>query len=460
MQSSHINYRKNDKSKLNNYDNHNDNDKINANNNNIRHNNHHNIHQQIHIAICIIGQIKQLELQSKLDNIIHYNNYKNQDKNNSLQHHYLYVISILDHDNNDDNDLLSQENTNDNEQTDINWIQNEFLSANIPFRGEFIRSKSSLSLLSSSSSSSKDRHDSDDDGIIYNIPLPLLRQFEQDKRCYEMLTDIEHSINIQFDIVLRLHDNTIFTSPVDLINIINFYHHHHYKHDNNNDDNETVFIQKTANCITNGIWIIPKLQFKSSLTNIIDYVNNKEKYLHSSSSSNSKSSSSSSNCSIDIDSSIDMDDKISQLIHHVFKYYQIPLKEVSSELMGLTEIRCEIDKIDVNGIELLKNKRVHELILLSSRLKVDPTTKQSNDYIPSVNQDSDNQPLFAIIRSKNAPLITNNTLEPSFHDSTGFTEESNFISSVDLPPSPCLPLVYAYAHEIQGAPSITGRSTI
>ena len=70
MQSSHINYTKNDKSKSNNYDNHNDNDKINANNNNIRHNNHHNIHQQIHIAICIIGQIKQLELQSKLDTII------------------------------------------------------------------------------------------------------------------------------------------------------------------------------------------------------------------------------------------------------------------------------------------------------------------------------------------------------------------------------------------------------
>ena len=54
-----------------------------------------------------------------------------------------------------------------------------------------------------------------------------------------------------------------------------------------------------------------------------------------------------------------MDDKISQLIQHVFKYYQIPLKEVSSELLGLTEIGCEIDKKDVNGIELLKNKRLY-----------------------------------------------------------------------------------------------------
>ena len=355
MQSSHINYVKNDKSKSNTTENNNnDNNIFIANNNNIRHYNH----QQIHIAICIIGQIKQLELQSKLDNIIHYNNYKNQDKNISLQHHYLYVISILDHDNDDDIDLLSQENTNDdNEQTDINWIQNEFFSANIPFRGEFIRSKSSLSLLSSSSSSSSiDRHDSDE-GIIYDIPLPLLRQFEQDKRCYEMLKDIEHSINIQFDIVLRLHDNTIFTSPVDLINIINFYHHHHYKHDNNNDDNETVFIQKTANCITNGIWIIPKLQFKSSLTYIIDYVNNKEIFLYS---SNSNSSISSSNSNIV--SSIDVDDKISQLIHHVFKYYQIPMKEISSELMGLTEIGCEIDRKDVNGKEFLKNKRLYVCI--------------------------------------------------------------------------------------------------
>jgi len=355
MQSSHINYVKNDKSKSNtNENNNNDNNIFIANYNNIRHNNH----QQIHVAICIIGQIKQLELQSKLDNIIHYNNYKNQDKNISLQHHYLYVISILDHDNDDDNDyddsidddndLLSQENTNDNEQTDINWIQNEFLSANIPFLGEFIRSKSSLSLLSSSSSSSSiDRHDSDD-GIIYDIPLPLLRQFEQDKRCYEMLKDIEHSINIQFDIVLRLHDNTIFTSPVDFINIINFYHHHHYKHDNNNDDNNAVLIQKTQNGINNGIWIIPKLQFKSSLTYIMNDIIHNEKYLYSSSSN--------------IDSSIDMDDKISQLIHHVFKYYQIPLKEVSSELMGLTEIGCEIDKIDVNGIELLKNKRLYVCI--------------------------------------------------------------------------------------------------
>jgi hypothetical protein len=352
MQSSHINYVKNDKSKSNTTENNNnDNNIFIANNNNIRHNNH----QQIHIAICIIGQIKQLELQSKLDNIIHYNNYKNKDKNISLQH-YLYVISILDHDNDDDIDLLSQENTNnDNEQTDINWIQNEFFSANIPFRGEFIRSKSSLSLLSSSSSSSsKDRHDSDD-RIIYDIPLPLLRQFEQDKRCYEMLKDIEHSINIQFDIVLRLHDNTIFTSPVDFINIINFYHHHHYKHDNNNDDNNAVFIQKTQTGINNGIWIIPKLQFKSSLTYIIDYVNNKENFLYSSISSNVDSS-------IDMDSSIDVDDKISQLIHHVFKYYQIPLKEISSELMGLTEIGCEIDRKDVNGKEFLKNKRLYVCI--------------------------------------------------------------------------------------------------
>ncbi len=356
--SSHINDKKNDKSKSNN-NNNDDDDKFNANidyNNHSNHNNYHDINQQMHIAVCIIGQIHQLELQSKLDNIIHYNNYKNQDKNNSLQHNYLYVISILDqdniHDNDDDNDLLSQENTNDNEQTDIHWIQNEFLSANIPFRGEFLRSKSSLSSLSSSSSSSssssKDRNDSDE-GIIYDIPLPQLRQFEQDKRCYEMLTDIEHSINIQFDIVLRLHDSTIFTSTFDLINIVNFYHHHHYKHDNNNnDDNNAVFIQKTQNCINNGIWIITRLQFKSSLTYIIDYVNDKEKYLYSSSSN--------------IDSSIDMDDKISQLIHHVFKYYQIPLKEVSSELMGLTEIGCEIDRKDVNGIEFLKNKRLYVCI--------------------------------------------------------------------------------------------------
>jgi hypothetical protein len=371
MQLSHSNYIKNDKSKSNtNENNHNDNNKFNANINNISHNNHHNINQ-MYIAMCIIGRIHHLELQSKIDNIIHYNNYKNQDKNNSLQQHYLYVISILDQDNihdndddnnyddsiDDDNDLLSQENTNNNnEQTDINWIQNKFLSANIPFRGEFIRSKSSLSLLSSSSSSSKDRHDSDE-GIIYDIPLPLLRQFEQDKRCYEMLKDIEHSINIQFDIVLRLHDNTIFTSPVDLINIINFYHHHHYKHDNNNDDNETVFIQKTQNCINNGVWIIPKLQFKSSLTYIIDYVNNKEIFLYS---SNSNSSISSSNSNIV--SSIDVDDKISQLIHHVFKYYQIPMKEISSELMGLTEIGCEIDRKDVNGKEFLKNKRLYVCI--------------------------------------------------------------------------------------------------
>ena len=362
MQSSHSNYIKNDKSKSNTNENsNNDNNIFIANIKNISHNNHHNRNQQMHIAMCIIGRIHHLELQSKIDNIIHYNNYKNQDKNNSLQHHYLFVISILDHDNDDDNDLLSQENTNDNEQTDINWIQNKFLNANIPFRGEFIRSKSSLSLLSSSSSSpssssSKVRHDSDE-GIIYNIPLPQLRQFEHDKRCYEMLKDIEHSINIQFDIVLRLHDNTIFTSTFDLIKIINFYHHH-YKDDNNNDnnydDNNAVFIQKTANCINNGIWIIPKLQFKSSLTYIIDYVNNKEKYLYSSS-SNSKSSS-------NIVSSIDVDDKITQLIHHVFKYYQIPLKEVSSELMGLTEIGCEIDKIDVNGIEILKNKRLYVCI--------------------------------------------------------------------------------------------------
>ena len=323
MQLSHSNYIKNDKSKSNtNENNHND--------NNISHNNHHNINQ-MYIAMCIIGRIHHLELQSKIDNIIHYNNYKNQDKNNSLQHHYLYVISILDQDNinDNDNDLLSQENTNDNEQTEINWIQNEFHTSNIPFRGEFIRSKSSLSLLSSPSSSpsssSKDRHDSDE-GIIYDIPLPQLRQFEQDKRCYEMLTEIEHSKNIQFDIVLRLHDSTIFTSTFDLINIINFYDHHH-KDDNNyydnNDDNNAVLIQKTQNCVNNGIWIIPKLQFKSSLTYIIDYVNNKENFLYSSISSNVDSS-------IDMDSSIDVDDKISQLIHHVFKYYQIPLKEISS----------------------------------------------------------------------------------------------------------------------------------
>ena len=109
-------------------------------------------------------------------------------------------------------------------------------------------------------------------------------------------------------------------------------------------------IQKTQNCVNNGIWIIPKLQFKSSLTYIIDYVNNKEKYLYSSSSNSKRSN---------IDSSIDMDDKTSQLIHHVFKYYQSPLKEVSSELMGLTEIGCKIDKKHVNGIELLKNKRLY-----------------------------------------------------------------------------------------------------
>ena len=357
--SSHINDKKNDKSKSNN-NNNDDDDKFNANidyNNHSNHNNYHDINQQMHIAICIIGQIHQLELQSKLDNIIHYNNYRNQDKNNSLQHHYLYVISILDQDNIHDYDLLSQENTNDNEQTEINWIQNEFLTANIPFRGEFIRSKSSLSLLSSPSSSpsssSKDRHDSDE-GIIYDIPLPQLRQFEQDKRCYEMLTEIEHSKNIPFDIVLRLHDSTIFTSTFDLINIINFYDHHHkddHNYYDNNDDNNAVLIQKTQNCVNNGIWIIPKLQFKSSLTYIIDFVNNKEIYSYSSSSSSSSSN--------NIDSSVDMDDKISQLIQHVFKYYQIPLKEVSSELMGLTEIGCKIDKKDVNGIELLKNNRLY-----------------------------------------------------------------------------------------------------
>ena len=98
--------------------------------------------KSINMAICIVGQLRNFELESIFSNVIKYNN--------DMVNNNVYVVAILDVDVND-------------KYNNAQSLQNLFTTENIPFYGEFLEPPSITSY-----KLTNDHHN-----IFLNYSMPL-----------------------------------------------------------------------------------------------------------------------------------------------------------------------------------------------------------------------------------------------------------------------------------------------
>eukprot|EP01035_Chromulina_nebulosa_P025569 gene25569-33383_t len=207
------------------------------------------------IALCIVGQLMRLEIQSKLDNLVKYNAGMNDRK--------IFVLGILDSGLSYSNSVTGAGGTFPScydDSIDIRarfhhafQVENVTLDTVFSNPKQFVLSNRTLELLKIYRKNTTE-------------PYPLsrignhLRQFDHDATCYDRVRALEAEYDMEFDVLMRIRDNAIVTRPIDILKTMRL------------GDYNNVMTKRCSSWggYSDKVWIIPKHFMQATMQHVVN----------------------------------------------------------------------------------------------------------------------------------------------------------------------------------------------
>ena len=257
--------------------------------------NHHKISKK-HIAICLVGQLMRTEIESKIKNIIQYNN--------DLDDTHVQVIGVLDTGVNYSNGVFQ----NTLSSCYINavelqaYFRNEFSKYGIKVHN-MIKEPIKITI-SNATRSVLYKYRADTSTQMTRIANHI-RQFYHDSSCYDMMRRIEINNNMIFDAVIRIRDNALVAAPIDIIKSLELYNHQ-------------KVILKGCNSYggySDKVWIIPRLYMEPALSHVANDMMEGQDYLNGTYNSE-------------------------EALYRVWNHYGVQTVQVSAQELPIIDARC------------------------------------------------------------------------------------------------------------------------